>query len=115
QLADGHPERAVEALQKILELPFPAGAPEGEDTLLDARARLAKLLLAQGRADDARRIVDQGLASATRDSFFLANLWSVSGELHEARDAKHAAIEAYQRSIEINQRIQKRLAEENRP
>jgi tetratricopeptide (TPR) repeat protein len=124
-LANGAPERAVEALERLLAVPFPAGAPEGEDALLDARARLAKLHLAQGRPEAARRVVDEGLAGNPRESFFLANLYSVSGELAEARahalDAvdpeaaraeRRAAILAHERSIQINERIQRRLTEE---
>jgi hypothetical protein len=124
-LANGAPDRAVEALERLLAVPFPAGAPEGEDALLDARARLAKLHLAQGRPEAARRVVDEGLQKTQRESFFLANLYSVSGELAEARahaldatDAeaaraeRRAAILAHERSIQINERIQRRLTEE---
>jgi hypothetical protein len=125
RLADGAPDEAAVALARILEIHFPAGAPEGEDALLDARARLAKLHLAAGRADEARRIVDAGLAAATRESFFVANLHAVSGELHEARARdsvddtaaraeRRAAIAEFERSIQINERIQKQLLEENR-
>jgi hypothetical protein len=125
-LADGAPDAAAEALGRILELPFPAGAPEGEDAALDARARLAKLHLAAGRLDDARRVLDAGLAAATRDSFFVANLHAVVGELHEARARaagadeaaaraeRRAAIAAHERSIAINARVQRQLLEEDR-
>jgi hypothetical protein len=124
-LASGAPDQAVAALERLLAIPFPAGAPEGEDALLDARARLAKLHLAQGRPEEARRVVDEGLAAAKRESFFLANLHAVSGELAEARaraldagdpDAaraeRRAAIVAHERSIQINERVQRRLLEE---
>ena len=125
RLADGDRAAASAALEKILGLAFPAGAPEGEDAVLDARARLAKLHLADGRAADARRIVDEGLAAARRESFFLANLHAVSGELLEAeakaaadpevaRARRKAAILAHERSIAINERIQKQLLEEGR-
>src|SRR5258708_5613031 len=92
---------------------------------LDARARLAKLSVGLGRFDDAARVVDEGLAAPGRESFFLANLYTVAGELHEARaktfDAagaraeRHAAIEAYERSIAINRRVQEQLWKEASP
>jgi Tetratricopeptide repeat len=127
-LADGDADAAAAALRQILVIRFPAGAPEGEETILDARARLAKLELARGRLDEARRVVDEGLAAPGRASFFLANLHNFSGELHEARahaldgtDAaaaraeRHAAIADYHQAIEIDERVQKALAKEARP
>ena len=136
-LADGDLDAAAAALAQILEVRFPAGAPEGAETILDARARLARLELGRGRLDRAQRIVDDGLAAVSRDSFFLANLYTVAGELHEARarslapapapalgdgaagDAARAerkqAIAAYGRAIEIDERVQRALAKEARP
>jgi tetratricopeptide (TPR) repeat protein len=127
-LAEGETDAAIGALSSILTIRFPAGAPEGEDTILDARARLAKLLLSLGRFADARRVVDEGLAAPSRESFFLANLYMVAGEIHEAqgksldttdptaaRAERHAAIAAYDRSLQINQRVQERLWKETRP
>ena len=70
---------------QILSLQFPAGAPEADDVRLDARALLAKLLVGQDQLDEAMRIVEEGLASSQRDSFFVANLYTVQGEIHEAR------------------------------
>lgn len=129
ELADGDVDAAAVALARILDVRFPAGAAEGEATLLDARARLAKLELGRGRLDEAQRIVEAGLATASRDSFFLANLHTVSGELHEARarsldtsgggDAARAerkqAIAAYHRAIEIDERVQQALVKEVHP
>ena len=125
-LADGDLDAAAGELRAILAIPFPAGALEGEETFLDARARLARLEIGRGRLDEAGRVVAEGLAAAGRDSFFLANLHTVAGELHEARarsladaDAARAerkkAIAAYQRAIEIDERVQKALVKEARP
>jgi hypothetical protein len=127
-LADGNTEGAIQSVSNILRIPFPPGAAEGQDALLDARARLAKLYLGSGRVDEAQRVVDEGLAGATRESFFLANLWTVAGEVHQARSktldatdpeaakaARRKAIEAYSTSIEIAERIQKRLYKEVTP
>ena len=118
---------AIAAVREILALRFPAGAPEAEDVRNDARALLAKLLVEQGQLDEAMKTVADGLAQSTRDSFFVANLHTVQGEIHEARAAqlaeanqpaqvvvaeRHAAIAAFDRSIKINEALQKKLLEE---
>ena len=67
-------------------------------------------------------MVEEGLASVTRESFFVANLYTVKGEIHYARANasttpndpqaiadKRAAIEALDRSIKINEALQKAL------
>lgn len=128
-LRDAHIDLAIDAVSKILEIRFPAGAPEAEDVLLDARARLAKLLVSKGSIDRAMKVVDEGIAGASRDSFFLANLHTVRGEVWQARavradeagktdDAKRDRIEAiksFDRSIQINKRLLDELVEEPTP
>ena len=124
-MTDGDLPDAIEAVRSILAIQFPAGAPEAEDVRLDADALLAKLLLAQGKSDEAMKVVEQGIASRTRDSFFLANLYTVAGEVHEARAAdlegdaakaeKKAAIEAYDHSLQIDETLQKQLVGEPTP
>lgn len=114
-LADGNPQAAIDAVWKVLEVPFPAGAPEAEATALDARARLGKLYLAAGRVVEAERVVNDGIAAAKRESFFLANLYTVKAEIHEAKGEKHEAIEALGRSIEINKQLQAELLKEGNP
>jgi hypothetical protein len=121
-LLDGHVSQAIEAVRKVLELRFPAAAPEGEDVVLDARARLAKLLVTTGGLDEAMKVLDAGIASARRESFFLSNVFTVKGEVHEAmavtlRDSdataakEHSklAIIAYSRSIEIDEALKAKL------
>jgi tetratricopeptide (TPR) repeat protein len=124
--SEGRFDDAIAAVRQILSLPRPSpNPPEADDVLLDARARLAKLLLAKGSVEEAMTIVSEGLAPRQRESFFVANLYTVKGELHEARAAKHAAenqaaladgerraaIAAYDRSIQINEALQKKLVE----
>jgi hypothetical protein len=121
-IGDGNVPEAILAVRQILTVPFPAGAPEGEDVRLDARALLAKLLVGRGELAEAQRVVDEGLAAASRPSFFVANLWTVGGEVHEARaatltgeaaaEARRSAIRSYDESIRINEALQKRLMEE---
>ena len=122
-MSDGNVAAATASVRQILSLRFPAGAPEAEDVRLDARALLAKLLVSQDQLEEAMRTVAEGLAQASRESFFVANLHTVQGEIHEARAArfeelkeparaaeeKRAAIAAYDRSIQINAALQKRL------
>ena len=124
-MSDGNLVAATAAVRQILSLQFPQGAPEAEDVRLDARALLAKLLVAQGQLEEAMRTVSEGLAETWRESFFVANLHTVQGEIHEARaaildaegpaskpkadDERRAAISALDRSIQINEKLQKRM------
>ncbi|HEX4421758.1 MAG TPA: hypothetical protein VH165_27795 [Kofleriaceae bacterium] len=128
-MTDGNLTAATAAVRQILSLGFPKGAPEADDVRNDARALLAKLLIGQGQLDEASRTVDEGIAQSQRASFFVANLHTVQGEIHEARaaaldtagdptkaaaarDERKQAIEAYDRSIQINEGLQKTLMEE---
>lgn len=125
-MSDGQYALATTAVRQILAIQFPAGAPEAEDVRLDARAMLAKLLVAQGQVDAAMSIVDEGLASATRESFFVANLYTVKGEVlraqadalvatgqpgdaERAKEIRRQAIIALDKSIAINDALQKRI------
>lgn len=122
-MSDGNVAAAIASVREILSLQFPAGAPEAEDVRNDARALLAKLLLGQGQLDEAMSVVTEGIAGSQRKSFFVANLYTVKGEIHEARAAlvaddkakataeKHAAIEAYDASNAIDTELQKQLME----
>lgn len=127
-MSDGNLVAATASVRQILSLRFPAGAPEADDVRLDARALLAKLLVSQGQVDEAMRTVEEGLASSQRESFFVANLYTVQGEIHEARAAqadsegeagkaraaeeRRAAITSYDKSIQINEKLQKQLSEQ---
>jgi hypothetical protein len=129
-MSDGNLAEATAQIEAVLAVPFPAGAPEGDDVRLDARAMLGKLLVAQGKVDEAMSVVDQGIGGARRDSFFLANLYTVKGEVHQARAGllegespsepvkarivaeKRAAIDAFDRSIAIDNMLQKKLVED---
>ena len=128
-MSDGNLVAATASVRQILSLRFPTSAPEAEDVRADARALLAKLLVSQGEIEEAMRIVEEGLAQSLRESFFVANLHTVQGEIHEARaarldaesieseaskvkaaDERRAAIAAYDRSIQINVKLQRRLS-----
>ncbi len=127
-MSDGKLVEATASVREILSLKFPAGAPEAEDVRNDARALLAKLLVGQGQIEEAMTVTTEGIAQSQRESFFVANLYTVKGEVHEARaagldaadpastsriaDEKRAAIEAYDKSNAINTVLQQRLMEE---
>jgi hypothetical protein len=127
-MSDGKLAEATASVREILSLKFPAGAPEAEDVRNDARALLAKLLVGQNQLEEAMRVVQEGIAQSQRESFFVANLYTVKGEIHEARAAqldpndpaqkqkiveeKHAAIDAYDKSNSINSALQDKLMED---
>lgn len=83
--ARGEIDEAIATVERVLEVPFPTGAPEREDVRLDAWGRIAELNLA--RADDvhAEEAASAGLAESTRDSYFRARLHVVMGRIHQAR------------------------------
>ena len=122
-LQDGNVDAAVAEVRKILTIEFPSGAPEAQDVLLDARARLGKLLLGQAKQQAALRVIDEGIASATRESYFLANLYTVRGEILETaapnqptdqaqKLMRRDAILAFEKSNEMQLEIQRALAVE---
>ena len=130
--ADGKLDDAIAAVRQVMDLAFPADAPEGEDVRIDARALLASLLAERNGAGDldaAIAIATAGIDGASRDSFFVANLLTVRGKLQGQRAeaieagqvpgtpadvtaARRAAIVDLDRSITINLAIQTRLAAE---
>jgi hypothetical protein len=124
-MTDGNLVEATAAVRQILSLRFPQGSPEAEDVRNDARALLAKLLVSQNQLEEAMRTVNEGIAQSTRESFFVANLYTVQGEVHEARataldtegqkskaaEERRSAIGAYDKSIKINEALQKKLME----
>jgi len=125
-MTDGKIADAIASVRQILSLRFPPGAPEAEDVRLDARALLAKLLASQGQLEEAMRVVDEGLALSTRKSFFVANLYTVKGEIYEAlalnaaaggnagnaNNLRRDAITAFDQSIQINEVLQKQLEDQ---
>lgn len=127
-MSDGNTPAAIAAVREILSLKFPDNAPEGVDVKNDARALLARLLMGQGQLDEAMNVVKEGLGSSSRESFFVANLYTVKGEIHQTRadqleastnpadqakvkDERHAAIEAFDTSNTIDKKLQDQLME----
>jgi hypothetical protein len=127
-LAEHDTASAIADVEQVIRIHFPSGAPEAEEARLDAWARLAQLHLGPAEADEERALADlaHGRAEATRDSFYRAHLETVAGEILEARatrlapaapeqakKARQEALDAYARSIAINQRVQAALAKEH--
>jgi tetratricopeptide (TPR) repeat protein len=127
QLAEGDTAEALTALERVVAIAFPEGAPERDDVVVDAYGRMAKIQLGAGRLDEAMATVERGLREGReRDTFYVAALHMVVGEIHEARaaaareasdattagSAAREAIEAYERSIAVNQRVLDRLLAE---
>jgi hypothetical protein len=122
-MTDGKLPEATAAVRQILSLRFPPNTPEADDVRNDARAMLAKLLVGQNQLEEAMRTVNEGLAQSPRESFFVANLYTVQGEVHEARalaydtsgekakatEERRSAIAAYDKSIKINEGLLKKL------
>ena len=122
----GEPERAIQAVERILELSCPEKAPEVAEALLDAHSRLATLQLKQQDIDGAERTVTAALKRFRQQSFFMAHLLMVKADVMEARAKKlkeqgkeekakqlmRDAIKALSRSIKINRTLQKKLVED---
>jgi hypothetical protein len=110
---------AIESAREVLDVPFPEGAPEREDVRLDAWGRIAELELARGDDAAAERATDEGLREVTRRGYFEARLYIVRGRIHRARAESFraagdeasarresdAALEALERSIDINAEV----------
>ena len=125
-MSDGNLAAAIASVREILSLRFPPDAPEAEDVRNDARALLAQAARRPGparRGDERRR---GGPRASQRESFFVANLYTVKGEIHEARaaaldaDARQGEGDrraprgdrGYDASIKINKKLQEQLMEE---
>jgi hypothetical protein len=127
-LQSGEVERAISVVRAILALKLESRWPEAEEVRLDATARLGKLLLGKGDEKSALEVVERELATGARESFYLSNLHSVRGEILEARakrldaagekepgrQSAREAIGAFERSIQINKRLQQQLLERGR-
>jgi tetratricopeptide (TPR) repeat protein len=125
-LQQGEVRKAIETVRRILALDLDPRWPEAEEARLDARARLAKLLLGQEDEDGALKVVREGIDAARRTSFYLSNLHSVRGEVLEHRSkrlrregdeegakiAAREAITAFERSITLNKKLQQDLMRE---
>jgi len=122
-LLDGDLPGAIHSVQEVLQIPFPANAPEAEDVRLDAHLRLARLHLRTGGEEGEKKAlaeVEKGRKIATRDSFFRAHLENVAADVFRARgervtdptekkEAQRQELEAHERHIAIDKRLLRTL------
>ena len=123
-LRQGQRPSAIDRLKQLLASGLSDDWSETREVRIDNTARLAQLLLAeQGDGGEALVWVDSELAKPHPQSFYLANLHAVRGDILEARakridkmgdkvEAKRwarQAIAAFERSIAINKSLQARL------
>jgi hypothetical protein len=83
----GDVDQAMSSAHRVLDIPFPTGAPEREDVRLDAYGRMAELELDRDALTAAEAHVSAGLAEVTHESYFGARLHLLLGRIHEARAA----------------------------
>jgi hypothetical protein len=123
KLIDGDVEGAMATVREVLAIRFPAGAPETEDVLLDAHARLARLALSRGgpeAEEQALAELEAARRTATHDSFFRAHIENIAADVYAARakrltdpaaqkEARRQEAQALTRVIEIDRRLQRAL------
>lgn len=129
KLIDGDVEGAIASVRQVLAIRFPPAAPETEDVLLDAHARLARLLLSRGGQEAEEAALAELAAArrlATRDSFFRSHIENVAADVYAARakrltspeaqkEARRQEAQALLRVIEIDRRLQHALFNTREP
>ena len=129
KLIDGDVEGAIASVRQVLAIRFPPAAPETEDVLLDAHARLARLLLSRGGQEAEEAALAELAAArrlATRDSFFRSHIENVAADVYAARakrltapeaqkEARRQEAQALERVIEIDRRLQRALFNTREP
>jgi tetratricopeptide (TPR) repeat protein len=115
----GDLDLAIAALEAVVALPRPAGAPEAIEVVADTYARLADLKSDLGSYDPALRDVEAGLALAARPTHFRGHLLEIEGvvlerryrtldamgETEEAARVKAQALAAFQGAIDVQERV----------
>jgi tetratricopeptide (TPR) repeat protein len=117
---------AASAMQRLVNAKRPREkAPEIEEVLADAYARLAELELKQNHLDPAQKAIEAGLGHAPEPTYFRGHLVEVQGLVEEARSqtladagkpeeaakAREKAIQLLEEVVKIqDQVIQKSLA-----
>lgn len=119
-LEEQSPKLAVEKLQSLVDGPIPGGnAPlaEASEVLADTYARLADLKSQQGQFEDALKDVETGLGHAKEISYFRGHLFEVRGLAYERRAkqleadgadasvAKQNALQAFETSMDIQEKV----------
>jgi tetratricopeptide (TPR) repeat protein len=107
---------AIEAVQRLVSAPSPR-APEADEVLADAYARLAELHLQAHDPDRAAADVQKGLERADEPTYFHGHLLEVGGLVEEARahgltdagkraeadDARTRAMQMFEEAVRVQQ------------
>lgn len=117
---------AASAMQRLVTARAPrARAPEVEEVLADAYARLGELELKQNHLDPAHKAIESGLAHAPEPTYFRGHLLEVQGLVEESRSqtltdagkpeeaarSREKAIQLLEQVVKIQEQvIQKSLA-----
>jgi tetratricopeptide (TPR) repeat protein len=110
---------AIDALKRIPSATKPREAPEIDEVLADAYARLAELELKRGGLGNAKAYIDEGLRTAPTETYFRGHLLEVSGLILEASshtltdagdlkgavEAREKAIRQLEESITIQEHV----------
>ncbi len=104
-------ERGLRELDAVTEMPMDPKFLAGQEAVLDAWGRKALVLLRLGREQDAEDVILRALGRYGKGaaSFYLAQLYHIQGRILEQRKKLEAALLAYQRSIEINKEVIRRV------
>jgi tetratricopeptide (TPR) repeat protein len=105
RVASGDLDGAVQALEEVSALRFPAGAPEAADVAVDALAEQSRLLLAAGRLVPAEASARRAIARGPAPSYFVGLAWLRLGDALKARGQKREAVDAFERSIAVNNAV----------
>jgi tetratricopeptide (TPR) repeat protein len=106
-LARGDRDEAVRRLTALVEREVPSGVADADARLVrrDACDRLARIALARGNAERARRWVAEGLSQGEAEDVFTANLLTTRGRLHEAAGRDAQAARDYHRALRIHEAL----------
>jgi len=116
---DGDLDLAIAALEPVVAVPRPGGAPEADEVVADTYARLADLKSDLGDFDPALRDVEAGLALAARPTHFRGHLLEIEGvvlerryraldamgETEEAARVKARALDAFKGAIDVQEQV----------
>jgi hypothetical protein len=116
---------ALRVLQDFLKGRLPPARPEAEEVMADTHARVADLESQLGRFDEANASVERGLKLAQGTTYYLGHLLEIKGVVAErlakqkraagdeqaARRAEQTAMEAYERSMEVQESVLDELLE----
>jgi len=131
-LADAAEEKqdltqAVSVLREFLRGKTPPNRPEAEEVLADTHARIAELQSKLGRFEEASASVERGMQFAKGTTYYLGHLFEIKGLVAErrakqlreqgderaAQAAEKSAIEAFERSMSIQEKVLDELLKPN--